>query len=138
MTEKYDNTGFVANLLTNTTALRKWLLDYFYDLRVLIADGKWDDAKARQEFKAAVTKGGLGAEVSEDSIDWERLYNECWDSTEPTADWSKQNLRKRLERRGINPDEFGWDLTLTGETGLDRLKRKLREPPEGRRIDPDE
>ncbi|MFV2045423.1 MAG: hypothetical protein ACC700_19600 [Anaerolineales bacterium] len=129
MTEKYDNTGFVANLLTNTIALRKWLLDYFYDARVLIADGKWDDAKARQEFKVVVmesgSRGGLGAQFSEDTIDWESLYNECWETTTPTDDWGKQNLRKRLEKRGVDPDEFGWDLTLTGETTLERLNRKL-------------
>ena len=123
MPEKYDNTGYVANLLTNTISLRKWLLNYLYDSRALIADGKWDDAKARQEFKAEIMKSNLGRKYG-DTIDWESLYNECWEDTEPTSDWAKQNLRERFEARGIDSDEVGWDLALTGETFEDWINRK--------------
>ena len=126
MTKKYDNTGYIAELLTNTIPMRKWLLHYLYDARVRIADGMWDDSKARQEFKAEIMKSKLGKEYG-DTINWDALYDECWEDTEPTDDWFKQDLRKRLEVRGIDPDEFGWDLTLTGETAQDRLNRKLGE-----------
>ena len=129
-----DNTGFLLNLLKTHSGLN-WLIDYFYNVRMNIVDGKWDDAAARQQFKDAVMKSRpqslLGTEIREDTIDWERLYNECWETTKPRDDWGKQKLRERLERRGIDPDEFGWDLTLTGEKfeyEWEKTKRQIKEP----------
>lgn len=76
----------------------------------------------------------IGMDFSEDRIDWERLHKECWDLTEAKDDWEKQDFRKRIEKRGIDPDEFRWHLTLTGKSPTICHERAVQKFPTRPRI----
>jgi hypothetical protein len=108
-----DNTEFLLNLF-QTRSMFKWLFEFFRYSRNGVAQGWFDEDRVFDQFKNKILESKpttfLGSPIKSETVDWRRLYDECKELTQP-ADWKKKSLRAELERRGIDPTSFGWDLS---------------------------
>jgi hypothetical protein len=115
-----DNTGFMFNLL-QTSSLFRWLDEFFSYSRRGIAQGWFDETRAMDQFRDKILEGKpktfMGNPITTESVDWQRLYEECKEITQP-ADWEKASLRAELEKRGVDPASFGWDLGAEEAAGV--------------------